>query len=1377
MPESSKAEFDLIIKNNSASETDQYFTLYVDNLTNPDNALINIEQNGTVVFVPYGQSVPYKMTLGKSVSDVYDYENIRVVLESRCDSNVYSDVFVTAKFAPSCTEVALKAPLDNWVFNNRAAFNTDGTINKLPVEITGFNVAFNSFKKIDLEYRLASQSTWTKLQTYYGSQEEFNAADNSGEQAITLISNTDKPSFAFDIVGLSLPDGNYQLRARSTCTNGTQFVSEVITGRVDLNAPVRFGTPLPTDGILGAGEDLRVSFNEDIFFNSAGSKIEITGATNQLPINNNVSLYFEGANNTVSIEKPRIVTGDFSLEFWMKNATVASNATIFSQQEGLNIGIVNGEMAATLGGLTATGPIASDNLFHHYTITFNNDTGSLSIYADDKEIGGETGLNTIQFTNSNALIIGGNTFVGNIHDLRLWSKSLTLANAYANIYTKIIGNEANLLGYWPMDEGRGNIAYDLASYKHASVNTNWDIKPKGTSYEFANNHYLELDNVGSVQLTKAMDATISFWLKTNLAQEATVFSNGKGDGTDPVQSNGLTNKWAINMNNTGNLTFESEGVSYQLTTKSVADNSWHHVALLLNRSGLLRTYVDAKQVSSNPVSAIGGFSGNKVWLGARGHIDLANIETFDRHFTGKIDEFRLWNSVRNLDQISRDRFNEVNNQSTGLLLYATMNEPTPANGNGPRYFHASTGPDNLPSDAKLVNGTVSYTNDAPAIKPARTLINFQVNHVINEDDMIIDPVISDWAVLEGQILDITVSGMFDSANNQQESPITWTAYVQKNEVSWFVDGFTEVVDLVKYKGDTETFEITLINSGGVSQPFTIANLPGWMQLSSSSGFLSPDSKKIITATIDKELAAGNYLETLFLETDYGYSQKLAVELRVLEQEPSWVVNPNDYAYTTNIVGRIRVDGVFSEDIFDRIGVFYNDEVRGVSNLVYNASYQQYYIYLTIYSNTPSGEDLVFRIWDASQGRVLQSTIDGALFTPFIANDILGNFINPVLFENTGAVEQEIGFNSGWTWVSFNVDDLNFNDINTLAGNMTLSTDDRFLSNAPAQLETYTEGFGWSGTISAQGGLTSNKMYKVFLTNEQLLKIKGTPVDINVWEFPVTLNWNWLPFVLPDNITVNDAMALYQPTAGDVIKSQSLFAIYDDINGWIGSLNYLEDTKGYMLKSGQDQIFKYPGIFGTSNKQEGLKKTMAFKQENISPSFAQYPFNMNAIVMLPEGYDELLVFDEERVLKGVSKIANYGDKELSFITIYGEGNEALEFYIQNTSKLKSTRVKFNFSKDALLGTFLTPIDLREEQSDVRVSPNPFSDSFSVMLEIAEPQTAVVVIYSITGQLVYQRDFKVTPGTNTLNLQPQISNGIYLMHVITDQDFVIHKLIKN
>ena len=91
-----------------------------------------------------------------------------------------------------------------------------------------------------------------------------------------------------------------------------------------------------------------------------------------------------------------------------------------------------------------------------------------------------------------------------------------------------------------MDEGRGTIANDLAFFKHASVNASWDIKPKGNAYAFNNGQYLELDQLGFAQLTSTMDATISFWVKTDTAQEGTVFSNGKGDGTDPVQTNGLT---------------------------------------------------------------------------------------------------------------------------------------------------------------------------------------------------------------------------------------------------------------------------------------------------------------------------------------------------------------------------------------------------------------------------------------------------------------------------------------------------------------------------------------------------------------------------------------------------------------------------------------------------------------------------------------------------------------------------------------------------------------------------------------------------------------------------------------------------------------------
>ena len=78
--------------------------------------------------------------------------------------------------------------------------------------------------------------------------------------------------------------------------------------------------------------NISVRFNEDIFYNTSVSLIEIKGETNQLPINNSVSLYFNGSDNTATIEKPFINTGDFSFEFWMNNQTQNSLATIVNQE-------------------------------------------------------------------------------------------------------------------------------------------------------------------------------------------------------------------------------------------------------------------------------------------------------------------------------------------------------------------------------------------------------------------------------------------------------------------------------------------------------------------------------------------------------------------------------------------------------------------------------------------------------------------------------------------------------------------------------------------------------------------------------------------------------------------------------------------------------------------------------------------------------------------------------------------------------------------------------------------------------------------------------------------------------------------------------------
>ena len=1386
IPEGSNAEFTLKLENLSdivsTNPNYNYFDLVVDNTSNPNNALINIPANGQSVYVPYGEPVYYTLTLGKSISDVYDYENIIVYMASSCDPvNVYSEVEVSAHFIPSCSEVTVSAPLNNWTYNIEEAYNLDGSTKPLMVNMTGFNTAFESFQKIDLEYRLATSPNWVRLHTYYGNEEFYDAAVLNAESEISLIDSPEL-SYALDIVELQIQDGNYEIRARSTCTNDTEYISEVITGRVDLHAPQKFGTPLPIDGILGVGEDLRVSFNENIFYNSAVSNLEIKGQTNQLPINHSVSLHFEGTENTAVINKPKITSGDLTLEFWMNNSTVSGTADIIKQDGGLTISLNNDEIIFSLGGITAQAGIANDGLYHHYTFTHKNSTGEISIYQDDAEIGGNSGTANVDFTNNNSLIIGGNTFIGNIHELRLWNKTITLENAYAKMYDKLIGNEASLIGYWPMDDGRGALAKDLARFKHAIVNADWDIKPKGTSYEFKGGQYLALDNVDFVQLTNEMDATISFWVKTANGQKATLFSNGKGDGSDIVQPNGRANKWAINMTNSGVLTFESEGNSYTLTNNSVADNNWHHITLLFNRNGSLRTYVDAVPVTSNLMTDIGGFSGNKIWFGARGVADLAGNETTDNTFTGKIDEFRLWNTLRNVEQISRDQFNEVNVESIGLVLYARMNAPDPENGNGPIYYHAYSNQSVISNNAILSSGEVTYSDDVPTIKPERELIKFQVNHVINEDEMILEPVVTDWASLEGQIVDITVHRMFDDANNMQQSPITWTAYVKRNEVSWFADGYNEVVAIEKNSGEEKSFEITLINKGGKGQPYNITNIPSWLKLSKSSGTLQPDSEIIIIATIDKELTPGEYLENLYLQTDFGFDEKMQIDLRVLAEEPNWNINPTDFDYSMNIVGRLKVDGQFSEDSYDKLGAFLNGEVRGSGTLVYNEAFKEYFVYITVYSNVIYGEAIKFSIWDASQGKIIEAEIDGSSTILFKENEVLGSLSKPLIFENSDILVQQINLNKGWTWVSLNVDDSNFTNLNALTQGLSLETDDRMLSHSPSELETYykdnsvASNSTWSGSISANGGFSTTKMYKVRFANQQSLNIKGMPVNISNWSFPMKENWNWLPYPFKGNQLTNEALAYFDAVEGDVIKSQNLFAIYDPINGWNGTLNYLVSGAGYMIRSSKNQTFTYPSYLAKSVGNKSVMLSLEAEQPDISVTFMKYSENMNAVVQLPEGFDEVLIYDTKGVLRGVSKTQIVQDKELSFITIYGDVEDDLVFYVNNNQAKKITTNTISFKSNNVLGTVKDPIVLELFSDELAVFPNPFLNDLTISVNALTSQKALIQLFNVSGQLVFSQEKQMLLGINRINISPKVALGTYLLHVNMKEKKMIIKIIK-
>lgn len=1375
------AEFVLQLRNTSTANKDASFKLYVDQATNPDNAAINIEPNGTIVNIPAGKTVAYTMTLKKVKQDQFDYKNIKVSLESICDGNATDSVLVSATFVPACSPVAIMAPSNNWLLNRNTAYNGNET-KPVNIKLGDYNTSFASFQKINLEYRLKGTPDWIGLRTYYKNQQDYDIAFTGGDTNIELIVGTEL-NYAWDIVAPGLANGSYELRARTSCNNQTAFESAIIEGQVDLTSPVLFGTPTPKNGVLGLGDDITLQFNEPVKTNGTVTKFEFLVQKNQSPVKHEVSLAFNGSSNTATINKPAINTGDFSIEFWLKNSSPSGTSVLLNQSNGIKIELIDRDLKYTIGGQSISAAIAKDNTFNHYALSYNATANTLRIIENDIEKKVQQLTTKLNFTNENSIILGGNTFKGNLHDLRFWKRSITREAAVANMNSILNGNETDLLGYWPINEGNGLIAHDLARYKHLAINnTNWDISPKGTAYNFDGTNYLSISEASKVIISKEMDATLSFWMKTNQTGAATLLSNGKGDASDAIESNGYRNKWAINLNAAGNIELQAEAKTFPFGSIKVNNNSWHHVALSLTRNGSIRMYIDGNQVESYASNDLGGFTSSTIFVGARGRISPLSI---DQNYVGLMDELCIWGAARDAEQIKSDQYHELDFNSTGLLLYTTFNKPETANAFGPKYYYPLNTFEKTSSYALLNNKPLAFSDETPAIKPFRPTESIVVDAVINGDKIVLNPEITDWSSIEGKVAYITVSNLNDMADNRQQSPITWSALINKSPMKWFVEGHTDVVNLIKRTNENLSFDITIINRGGTTQPY-IVELPNWLTSSTNSGTIAPNSKMTLTVTVDSDLAIGNYNTILSLDTNYGYNEKIQLDLRVLETEPILELDPSKFSQSMSIIGKVKLGTFFTDDLYDRVVATVNGEVRGKANVIYDASFKEYFVYLTVYSNEVSGENISFYIWDASDGKLKEATLNNEFTIPYMADEVIGTYSGPAIFNNTEVTGQQVSFNQGWTWTSFNVTDARFGNLNALTKILVLNTSDLIKSNGPALFDAYQLNAvnpaesGWSGTVSSNGGISNNKMYKIKLSSAQKLNIKGVPVDLNTWFFDLNQNWNWLPFVVSKNATVTDALANLNASEGDFIKSQSLFAIYSESTGWKGSLYYLKAGEGYMLKTNKAQKFTYPEYLNRSSGKMSTQKTefvSSTENELLSNQYAQFPNTMSAIVKLPKGFENLAFYNEAGQLRGNTMTQNIDGTDLAFITIYGNQPETLTAYIGKGKSTQATSKSISFSTDAILGSIADPILIASLEEKISVFPNPFYHDLEIAIETKERGDAKILIYNMLSQIVFEDTFEINSDAAVLKINPAIPSGVYLLQLQISGKVIIEKIIKN
>jgi hypothetical protein len=111
-------------------------------------------------------------------------------------------------------------------------------------------------------------------------------------------------------------------------------------------------------------------------------------------------------------------------------------------------------------------------------------------------------------------------------------------------------------------------------------------------------------------------------------------------------------------------------VYYDLTRHHVTANSWHHLAISVKGSTRQATvYLDGVQVLQGTLASVTGVGNSKpISIGRNGG------PTGYANFQGRLDDVRIWNTVRTPAQISANYHAELSGAQAGLVANWKFNE-------------------------------------------------------------------------------------------------------------------------------------------------------------------------------------------------------------------------------------------------------------------------------------------------------------------------------------------------------------------------------------------------------------------------------------------------------------------------------------------------------------------------------------------------------------------------------------------------------------------------------------------------------------------------------------------------------------------------------
>lgn len=1269
VPAGQAANYTLRMMNESQTSEDVYYKLMMIDETNPDGAKLTIDgqplTDGRLIKIPAGETVTKALQLTQTNLGILNYENVGIVLASQSQydntstwEQIADTVYVTAHFAPSSSAVDMSL--------SRTTINTSAG-EKLTISFDKFDRKYLNLKAFRIQYQKQGDTDWTLLREYVVDKKDLTANNQMLPEGSTVSYDLDMHSYS---------DGKYLFRVVSVCTYGISEIyntSKEIALVKDMQKPRALGLPTPTNGVLTAGDDISLTFSENILKGELTKDMNflVTGVLNGAKVDHATALYLADMTEAAKTEADiNLSDKSFAFDLWInakKSGTILSHGSGASKfaaainDDGTLTVIVGTDKYTSVNAM----PLGKWSYLHiDYERTtpggllnaaVANDENTVSLFADTP---------VAEYTGNGPLAVGQNLGAA-IHELCLWDEARSIDESLADRSKTKQPSTRHLIGYWKMNEGEGTAIRDYSRSRNMTAaaeswyinNENKAVKLNGTSHVGV--------MMAECSPLSTDDYAVELWMRA-----------GKQDGEAQIMHSGETGLW---LNAAGQLRLTSADNTFEASNAPLTDNAWHHVALNVLRNGNAAVYVDGARTLAISARKVGGIAADSLYVGARrGAVDEATGKhTFDRQLTGQVDELRVWNATMNAELLRTNRKVRLTGKEPGLVAYYPFEKNT---------LDAYNQTVTNGSDIDLVTGkhtavsgkNIAYTDEAPALRTKPTEENVDFTFTASDNKIVIE-LNEDEAAIDGSTLNFTVREVRDENGNYSE-PIRWSAFVNRRQLSWS----DNVVTLTKKLGESLAFSVKVVNNGGKQQMWEISGMPSWLTADTDNGTTDPLVQDDVTFTIAKSTPIGTYSQTVYLVGGDAIEVPLTLNLTVTGDEPEWMVDKSDYENTMNMIAQLSILGTPSADTADKLAVFVGDECRGVGRPVYSKRYDSYYVLLDIYGNAADeGTNLSFRAYDASTGMVYTQLECSNGDVAFTKDQIAGTYADPVLLNALDYQEQTTSLTKGWNWMALYVqpDDMSMQTV--LA---PINAEVTMAKSQTGFMES--TGSEWYGNEIM---MNNSEMYKINLSAPATLKVLGRVADPSSRLITVKQGWNWIAYNATSAMSLNDAFAGMQPEDGDVVKAQSCFAVYDGYE-WAGTLSLLEPGQGYMLYSvaTADRTFAYPlaGQIDKTAKARARRLPPAGYFEPVD--YHKYPDNMSLIARvtfdgneLPGAEIGIYAGDECR------SHAYTNDAGLAYVTIPGNAKTTLTFKLLYKGKVYTSTTTLDYESDGIVGSTFNP----------------------------------------------------------------------------------------